>query len=107
MEDLSTMSGITLGVLGGLAAIVNIIVEIGKDFFPKIPTRLVALITSLIVCLLYSLVTLGGFNLNAVASGIFSGFVVAYVAMNGFDVLKDIGSRFDVKIKEGDDGEEL
>ena len=92
----SLTAGTTLGVLGALSAITNIIVELVKDYLPKVPTKIVTLIVAIIVCLVYAIMEMG-FAAPALIFGIFGGFVVAYAAMNGFDTIKDISQRLSLK----------
>lgn len=96
----SLTAGTTLGVLGALSALTNIIVELVKGYLPKVPTKIVTLIVSIIVCLVYAIMEMG-FVAPALAFGIFGGFVVAYIAMNGFDTLRDIINRFKLEDKGG------
>lgn len=96
----SLTAGTTLGVLGALSALTNIIVELVKGYLPKVPTKIVTLIVSIIVCLVYAIMEMG-FVAPALIFGIFGGFVVAYIAMNGFDTLRDITNRFKLEDKGG------
>lgn len=96
----SLTAGTTLGVLGALSALTNIIVELVKGYLPKVPTKIVTLIVSIIVCLVYAIMEMG-FVAPALVFGIFGGFVVAYIAMNGFDTLRDITNRFKLEDKGG------
>ena len=89
-------SGTMLGILGALAMIVNIIVQILKDFFPNVPTKIITIIISIIVCLVYSIMETG-FTVPALVFGVFGGFIVSYAAMNGFDTVKEISNRFNLK----------
>lgn len=104
---LETMLGISagsiLGVAGTLAAINVIIVEVLKNILPKkIPTKLVAMISAMIVVLGYIFI-FGTITPQSIILGILGGFVVAFISMFGFDSLKDIFERF--KIKEDSGGE--
>lgn len=92
----SLTAGTTLGVLGALSALTNIIVELVKGYLPKVPTKIVTLIVAIIVCLVYAIMEMG-FVAPALVFGIFGGFVVAYAAMNGFDTIKDISQRLSLK----------
>ena len=92
----SLTAGTTLGVLGALSALTNIIVELIKGYLPKVPTKIVTLIVAIIVCLVYAIMEMG-FVAPALVFGIFGGFVVAYAAMNGFDTIKDISQRLSLK----------
>ncbi len=96
----SLTAGTTLGVLGALSALTNIIVELVKGYLPKVPTKIVTLIVAITVCLVYAIMEMG-FVAPALVFGIFGGFVVAYIAMNGFDTLRDITNRFKLEDKGG------
>ena len=100
MDPITVMTGTTLGVLGGLAAIVNIVVQLIKDYFPKIPTKIVTMIVAIIVCTIYTALTMKAFNGTVVLFGIFGGLVVSYTAMNGFDTIKELSERFSIDIKD-------
>lgn len=83
------------GWLVGMAFIVNIIVQITKGFIP-IPTKLWCIIVSVSVMSL-ALLSTKTYH-DVCVSDIFSSFVgslvVAYVAMYGFDTLKELWQRF-------------
>ena len=93
----------TLGILGGLTAIVNIIVQLIKDLFPKVPTKFVTVVISILVCLIYSIMETGMVG-SSIIYGIFSGLIVSYAATNGFDTIQDLYNRF--KALKGGDNEE-
>lgn len=96
-------SGAMLGVLGALSMIVNIIVQLIKDYFPNVPTKIITLIMSIVVCLTYSIMEMG-FTAPAMIFGLFGGFIVAYASMNGFDTIKEIKNRF--SLKDGGEGDD-
>ena len=88
--------------LGVLAAINTIVVEVLKTILPKnIPTKLVALISAMIVVFCY-IIGFETITVQNIILGIFDGFVVAFISMFGFDSLKDIFNRFQVKEKGGE-----
>ena len=104
---LETMLGIStgsvLGIAGTLAAINTIIVEVLKNILPKkIPTKLVAMISAMIITLGYIFI-FGIITPQSIILGILGGLVVAFISMFGFDSLKDVFERF--KVKEDDGGE--
>ena len=89
--------------LGILATITTIIVQLCKDYIPKkIPTKLVALITGIVVTVVFSFLT-NGLDITTGVKGLFMGFIVSFISMNGFDSLREIWTRFQV---EDDGGEE-
>lgn len=95
LEKLLGMSmGATLSDLGALAALTSIIVQVLKHIVPsKFPTQalviIVALFVSVLACIMFY-----GLMIKAVGIGVLSGFVTAFIAMEGFDSLKSIWSRF-------------
>lgn len=99
MEFLTTLvGGSALGIAGILASITCVIVQVAKNLLPKnVPTKLVTIITAFFVMFAYLFMT-GAFVSGAIAStiilGIFGGFIVAFIAMFGFDSFKDIMGRF-------------
>lgn len=87
----------TLTDLGALAALTSIIVQVLKKIIPsKFPTQALAIIVALFVTTLAS-VMYYGVMLSSFGIGILSGFVVAFIAMEGFDSLKSIWTRFTIK----------
>lgn len=92
---------IWLGVLTVIAFAVNIIVQLTKEIIP-LPTKLWVILVSatVILALLFAGVSFDVFKLNTgmVILSVIGSFVVAYVAMYGFDTLKELWQRF----KKGD-----
>ncbi len=88
--------------IGVLAAINTIVVEVLKAVLPKkVPTKLVAIISAIIVVFCY-IIGFETITLQNIILGIFDGFVVAFISMFGFDALKDIFNRFQIKEKGGE-----
>lgn len=91
----------SLSDLGILATITTIIVQLCKDYIPKkIPTKLVALVIGILVTMVFSFLT-NGLDVATGIKGLFMGFIVSFISMNGFDSLKEIWTRFQI-----DGGEE-
>lgn len=89
-------TGASLTDLGALAAITAIIVEVLKKILPQsFPTQALTIIVSIIVTLVASMICYG-VTFKIVGAGIIGGFVVAFVAMNGFDSLRNIWNRFTI-----------
>lgn len=87
-------SVLDVGNLGMLTVVTTIIVEVLKTILPqKIPTQIVTLIVSIIVNILFVVIS-GVVTFKVIILSIFSGFVVAFISMNGFDSLKEIINRF-------------
>lgn len=94
---LGIATGASLADLGALAAITAIIVEVLKKILPQsFPTQALTIIVSIIVTFAASILCYG-FTLKIAGLGIIGGFVVAFVAMNGFDSLRNIWLRFTTK----------
>lgn len=83
-----------LGTMGLLAGLTTVIVEVAKQILPKsIPTKVVTIIVAFIVTMCYTCITTP-INIVNVLYGVAASFMVAYVAMFGFDSLRDIFKRF-------------
>ena len=94
METGSTSRVLTAYILMAvLVFATNIIVEVVKGLFPKIPTNIVAVIVALIVtilamvilCAVFKITVMWYYAVGAVVLGIF----VGYAAMYGFDKFKE------------------
>lgn len=85
-----------IAVLGFLAFLVNIIVEMVKDMslIKDVPTKLVVLIISLIINLsvfiAYTSYTGNVVQIYEVISIVIGSFVVSYISMYGYDSLKEL-----------------
>ena len=87
----------TMADFAALAALTTIIVQVLKKIIPsKFPTQALAIIVAVVITVLAS-VMVYGVIVKAFAIGIISGFVVAFISMEGFDSLKSIWNRFTVK----------
>ena len=92
-NDLSTI----LGVIMAIAFLVNIIVQLTKGIIP-IPTKLWCIIVSVFVMatLLFVAVSMQLIKFNAcyIILSLFGSFIVAFIAMYGFDTFKELWERF-------------
>ena len=97
METLTNNVGSVLGIVMVLAFTVNIIVQTTKEFIP-LPTKLWCIIVSaaLIIGCVLSLMAAGyiKFSFSAILLGIIGSFIVAFIAMYGFDTFKELWERF-------------
>lgn len=92
ISKLFEYGSILLTVIAMLVFVTNIIVEVIKGLFPKIPTNIVAVIIALIVtvlalyilCAIMDINVMWYYAIGAVVLGIF----VGYAAMFGFDKFK-------------------
>ena len=87
---------IELGSLAFIAFVVNIIIEMTKEVYPikKIPTRLYAVIISLVVN--FAILIINGTTLSggAIASNILSSFIIAYIAIFGYDNIYQVLKKY-------------
>lgn len=85
-------ASILLAVMAVLVFVTNIVVEVIKGLFPKVPTNIVAVIVAMIVtvlallilCAVLEISVMWYYAVGAVVLGIF----VGYAAMFGFDKFK-------------------
>lgn len=89
-------------ISGGLAAIaflITIIVQVTKDVIP-IPTKawviLVSVITTIGLYIVGCCLNVIELNVAYTILAIFSSFITAYIAMYGFDTLKELYNRFKI-----------
>ncbi len=92
ISNLFEYGSILLTVVAMLVFVTNIIVEVIKGLFPKIPTNIIAVIIALIVtvlalyilCAVLEITVMWYYAVGAVVLGVF----VGYAAMFGFDKFK-------------------
>lgn len=93
------------GILGLLVVFVQVIVQMTKEapFIKGIPTKLWAILISLCVCELALFIYGSWAGIIVlwyyVVLGIFAAFIVAYIAMYGWDALRELYLRY-AKLKE-------
>jgi len=93
ISNLFEYGSILLAVMAALVFMTNIIVEVVKNLFSKIPTNFVAVAVALLVtvlamwilCAVLKITVMWYYAVGAVVLGIF----VGYAAMFGFDKFKD------------------
>ena len=81
INNLFNYASILLAVMAVLVFATNIIVEVVKGIFPKVPTNIVAVI----LCAVLEITIMWYYAVGAVVLGIF----VGYAAMYGFDKFKE------------------
>ena len=100
MDVLFQDSILILGVLGVLAFITNIIVEMTKDLDPikKMPTKLYAIIVSafvnlvsLIICCEYKEMKV---TISSVILALLASFIVAFISTYGWESCDELKDRF-------------
>lgn len=87
-------ASIALFVIAALTALTNIVVEVFKGMFPKLPTAILAFIIAVVLTLLalwiacevLAITVMWYYAVGAVVLGI----VVAYAAMGNFDKIREI-----------------
>lgn len=103
LSNIFEYGSILLAVMAVLVFATNIIVEVIKGLFPKIPTNIVAVVIALIVtivamfilCSVMDITIMWYYAVGAVVLGIF----VGYAAMFGFDKFKAAWEKIQQVIK--------
>lgn len=93
IDNIFQYASILLAVMAVLVFMTNIIVEVIKGLFPKVPTNIVAVIVAQIVtilsmvilCAVLHITVMWYYAVGAVVLGLFT----AYAAMFGFDKFKE------------------
>lgn len=89
-----------LSAIGFLAFIVSVIVEVIKELpiFKKVPTDFVVLLLSIVITLAASLAYMNYYTIiitwYLVVASVIAGFIVAFIAMYGWDKLSALYDRF-------------
>ena len=92
-----------IGILGALAFMVVVMVELTKELplVKKVPTKLWTIIVSMVVCIaaviIYFAITASPLYWYYIALAFFGAFIVAYIAMYGWESTKDLNERFKKK----------
>ena len=100
MQIISEYSFAIIGVLGALAFMVSLITELLKDMpgIKKLPTKAFVILVSLVVTVAALLIYVAYAHVMLlwyyVALAVFAAFVVAYIAIYGWDTLKELKDRF-------------
>ena len=100
MQIISEYSFAVVGILGALAFMVSLITELLKDMpgIKKMPTKAVVILVSLVVTVAALLIYAAYVNAVLlwyyVALAVFAAFIVAYIAMYGWDTLKELKDKF-------------
>ena len=100
MQIISEYSFAVVGILGALAFMGSLITELLKDMpgIKKMPTKAFVILVSLVVTVAALLIYAAYVNAVLlwyyVALAVFAAFIVAYIAMYGWDTLKELKDRF-------------
>ena len=87
------VAAVIMALIAGFMFVTNIIVEVIKGLFPKVPTNIVAVAVALLItilamfilCAVLEITVMWYYAVGALVLGIF----VGYAAMFGFDKFKD------------------
>ena len=86
-------ASILMFILAGLVFVTNIIVEVVKNLFPKLPTNILAVAVVLIVTVLALFIAAAVLEITVMwyyaVGAVVVGLFVAYAAMFGFDKFKE------------------
>lgn len=86
-----------VGAVGLLAALVSVVTEVLKKIVSdKFPTKLLVVIVSLVMTIVFILLFCT-VSVKSVVMGAIGSFVIAFVAMYGWDTLKELVDRFKYK----------
>ena len=100
LEYLAQNAVVIMGIMGFLAFIINIIVEMTKELpvIKKMPTKAYVLLISIAVCVLamiiYAAVTSMQLYWYYVVLAVFGAFIIGYLAIYGWDTLKELYDRY-------------
>ena len=87
---------IEVGSVAGVAFVTMIIVQMIKDIdvLKKIPTKLVAIVVAMLVNFAVLAIEETVLTAGVVCYTILSGFIIAYIAIYGFDTFKALKDKF-------------
>lgn len=103
MQELLSNATILLAVVGGLAFIVSVITQVIKDIFKNVPTDLVVFVLSIaltVTAFIAYMQYIGAAMLwYMIVASVIAGFIVAFVAMFGWEKLSELWKRFGKDVK--------
>ena len=86
-------ASVALAIMAALVFMTNIIVEVVKGLFPKVPTNIVAVVVALIVTVLAMVIACNVLQISVMwyyaVGAVVLGIFVGYAAMYGFDKFKE------------------
>lgn len=100
LEYLAQNAVVIMGIMGFLAFIINIIVEMTKELpvIKKMPTKAYVLVIAIAVCVLamiiYAAVTGMHLYWYYIVLAVFGAFIIGYLAIYGWDTLKELYDRY-------------
>lgn len=88
-----TVASVIMALLAGLVFITNIIVQVFKSAFAKLPTNILTIIVSILVTVLAMVIACSVLKITVMwyyaVGAVVLGIAVAYAAMFGFDKFKE------------------
>ena len=94
INNLFNYASIVLFVIAALTFLTNIVVEVFKGMFPKLPTAILVFVVAVALTLLAGLIACEVLAINIMwhyaVGAVVLGIVVAYAAMGNFDKIKEI-----------------
>lgn len=103
MQELLSNATILLAVVGALAFIVSVITQVIKGIFKNIPTDLVVFVLSIaltVTAFVAYMQYIGAVILwYMIVASVIAGFIVAFVAMFGWEKLSELWKRFGKDVK--------
>lgn len=105
INNLFNYASVLLAIMAALVFITNIIVEVIKNAFPKLPTNYLVIIVSILVTLIAMIVATSILEITVMwyyaVGAVVLGFGVAYAAMIGFDkFLKEVFAKIYQVVEE-------
>nr|DAH28773.1 MAG TPA: holin [Caudoviricetes sp.] len=103
MQELLSNATILLAVVGGLAFTVSVITQVIKGIFKNVPTDLVVFVLSIALTvtafIAYMQYTKAEMLWYMIVASVIAGFIVAFVAMFGWEKLSELWKRFGKDVK--------
>lgn len=103
MQELLSNATILLAVVGGLAFVVSVITQVIKDIFKSVPTDLVVFVLSIDLTvtafIAYMQYIKSEMLWYMIVASVIAGFIVAFVAMFGWEKLSELWKRFGKDVK--------
>lgn len=103
MQELLSNATILLAVVGALAFIVSVITQVIKGIFNNIPTDLVVFVLSIALTVTAFIAYMQYIKAEMlwymIVASVIAGFIVAFVAMFGWEKLSELWKRFGKDVK--------
>ena len=103
MQELLSNATILLAVVGGLALFVSVITQVIKGIFKNVPTDLVVFVLSIALTVTAFIAYMQYIKAEMlwymIVASVIAGFIVAFVAMFGWEKLSELWKRFGKDVK--------